>query len=100
MLKVENGEVTIHKRDAFSLLCVIDKEDVNPQDLIFYLTDEENNIILKKHAEKHENGVFFVFNSDDTNLTPNIYNYFVKYAIDEQNVITINNNTLKVRQSV
>lgn len=100
MLKVSNGEITIHKGDAFSLMCMTDTEDVNAEDLNFYLVDEENNVILKKTAKKYENGIYFVFNSDDTNLSPNIYNYFVKYALDEQNVITTNNNTLKVKQSV
>ena len=51
MLKVLNGEITIHKGDAFSLMCMTDTEDVNAEDLNFYLVDEENNVILKKTAK-------------------------------------------------
>ena len=100
MLQVNNGEIIIHKGDAFSLLCMSDYENIEAERLNFYVVDEENNIILKKTAKNYENGVYFVFNSDDTKLSPNVYNYFVQYTIDEQNVITTNNNTLKVRQSV
>lgn len=100
MLQVNNGEIIIHKGDAFSLLCMSDEKNLEAEQLNFYLVDEENNIILKKTAQKFENGIYFIFKSEDTKLSPNVYNYFVQYTIDEQNVITTNNNTLKVRQSV
>lgn len=98
MLKVRNDEITIHRRDAFSLLCDIENIDANK--LFFYVVDEENKILLKKGAKEYENGVFFVFDSNDTNIPHGWHTYFVQYTIDEQNVITTNQNTFRVIQSV
>lgn len=100
MLQVQrDNTIIIHKSDAFSLLCASDAE-LDASKLFFYATNESNEIVIEKQAEKHENGIYFVFNSNDTNLEPTVYNYFVKYTIDEQNKTTILNSTLKVRRSI
>ena len=101
MLKVfKDNSIEIHKGDAFSLMCHTDAEIENVEQLVFYLLDESNKIILEKHAKRYENGVFFVFNSEETNIHPNVYNYVIKYIIDDTNGTTIHNNSLKVRQCV
>ena len=98
MVKIQNGEITIHKGDSFSLLCVSDT-DINPNRLEFFIINENGTTISHRNAQKHENGVYFIFNSKSTKLSPGWYTYFVRYTIDEQNVITTNQNVLKVLNS-
>lgn len=100
MLQVtRDNTIIIHKGDAFSLLCASD-DVIEAEKLFFYATNEANEIVIEKQAEQHENGVYFVFNSNETNLEPTVYNYFIKYTIDAQNGTTIVNSTLKVKRSI
>ena len=100
MLKVNrDGSLEIHRRDAFSLLCN-SNEKLDTDNLYFYMFNEENEIVLEKKAIKNEENTFFVFSSDNTNLTPNLYSFVIIYNIDEQNRTVLHQNTLKVKNCI
>ena len=72
MLQVtRDNTITIHKGDAFSLLCA-SNDAIEAEKLFFYATNEANEIVIEKQAEQHENGVYFIFNS-------NVYWFFSKF---------------------
>ena len=100
LLVNKDNSLEIHSGDSFSLLCEIDFEINEPSDLIFVLTDEKNEKIIEKKAEKHGDYLYFIFASDDTKLSSGLYNYYIKWTFDEQNGTTIINNVLKVKRSV
>lgn len=100
LLVNKDNSIEIHSGDSFSLLCEIEFEIDEPSDLIFIVTDENNEKIIEKKAEKHGDYLYFVCSSNDTKLTPKIYNYYIKWTFDEQNGTTITNNILKVKRSV
>lgn len=100
MLKVlKDNTIEIHRRDAFSLLCMLDRDLFENEKIIMYIVDDEKNIILQKEAKKYENELYFVFNSDETDIQPNVYNYYAKLHINELNETTIYNSILKVKES-
>lgn len=99
LLVNKDNSIEIYQGDAFSLLCQIDFEINNPEDLTFILTDENNVKIIEKNAVKNEGHLYLIFDTKETNLTPGLYNYYIKWYYDDKNSTTITNNILKVRRS-
>ena len=100
LLVNKDNSIEIYQGDAFSLLCQIDFEINNAEDLIFILTDENNEKIIEKNAVKNDENYYFIWGSEETNLTPGLYNYYIKWSYDDKNSTTITNNILKVRRSI
>lgn len=101
MLRVnKDGSLEVHKGDAFSLMCSTDFEIENAENLKMIVLDEDNKKIIEKSATKNEKNIYFIFSSNETNLTPNIYTYYIIWEIDEQNRTTLTQNILKVKRGV
>lgn len=100
MLKVNrDGSIEIYQRDAFSLICSIDFSIEDVTQLKMIVLDENNEKIVEKNAEKHDENIYFVWGSNDSNLTPNMYSYYIIWDIDGQNRTTLMQNILKVKRS-
>ena len=101
MLKVnKDGSVEIYQGDAFSLMCSIDFSIEDVTQLKMIVVDENNEKIVEKSAEKYDENLYFVWGSNDSNLSPNMYTFYIIWEIDEQNRTTMMQNILKVKRSV
>lgn len=99
MLKMNaDGSIEIYQRDTFSLLCSVDFEIDKTEDLKLIIVDDNNEKIIEKNAEKHDENIYFIFNSNETNLSPNVYTMFFIWEIDEQNRTILTQNVLKVKR--